>query len=510
MDRRVLWRGALLLLILLAFALRVSGLAAQSMWRDEVDALRFSQAPVKTLLGYLSLPGWNGPLFYFLLRLWIGLVGRSELAMRTLSLWFGVLGVALLYRLGREWFSPWIGGLAALLMAASPYMVWYAQDLKMYALLCALALAAIYLYRRALHGDDWRLWAMVILLVWVTVAVHVIGGLLVPWMAVLGVVWWPVVRSRWRLVLASLLMMVLPGLVLAALRSGTAGEAVRLLLQGGYIGYTFVPLVGMVSILAHAFSRGITGVGGIWPLGLALFGLLAGTLLWPQGRPAGAWFRFVRGGALTSPGTGEQPTTEEGRSVLSAWLWLIVPVLGLYVISLRVPLFVDRYLIWIGPAFYLLIARGIDQVRRRVPVAAALYVTALLALNGWGVWAQATQPIKSDWRAAAAYVRQGRQPDELVMFHISYVREAFEYYYGDASPDADGIPTDDLTKESAVDAAMRERTRGYGVVWLVLSEPEMWDRRGMTAAWLDQHAQIEARADFARVSVIRYRLPPVY
>ncbi|MER3401512.1 MAG: hypothetical protein C4313_10420, partial [Thermoflexus sp.] len=33
----------LLLLALLAFALRVGGLTAQSLWRDEVDALRFGR-----------------------------------------------------------------------------------------------------------------------------------------------------------------------------------------------------------------------------------------------------------------------------------------------------------------------------------------------------------------------------------------------------------------------------------------------------------------------------------
>jgi hypothetical protein len=53
---------------------------------------------------------------------------------------------------------------------------------------------------------------------------------------------------------------------------------------------------------------------------------------------------------------------------------------------------------------------------------------------------------------------------------------------------------------------MRERTAGYEVVWLVLSEPEMWDARGMTVAWLDEHGTPDLQADYARVSVIRYRM----
>jgi len=192
--------------------------------------------------------------------------------------------------------------------------------------------------------------------------------------------------------------------------------------------------------------------------------------------------------------------------VLAMWVWLAVPLVGLYVISLRVPMFVDRYLIWTGPAFYLLAARGLDQIRRRSALLWGLCLVALLVISGWGVWQQSATPIKSDFRAAAAYVRQHRQPDELILFHISYVRETFEYYYGAAGPSQGGVPSDELTTESAVDEAMRDRVAGYNVVWLVLSEPEMWDQRGLTVAWLESHARQEMREDFARVAVIKYRL----
>ena len=110
-DRRVLRRGALLFVLMLAFALRISGLTAQSLWRDEVDALRFSQEPLETLVSNFSRQGWNGPLYYLFLRFWVSLAGQSEFALRYLSLCMGVIGVALTYRLGQRWFQPVIGGL---------------------------------------------------------------------------------------------------------------------------------------------------------------------------------------------------------------------------------------------------------------------------------------------------------------------------------------------------------------------------------------------------------------
>ena len=66
---------------------------------------------------------------------------------------------------------------------------------------------------------------------------------------------------------------------------------------------------------------------------------------------------------------------------------------------------------------------------------------------------------------------------------------------------------------AAIDAPIlsdrENRARGREVVWLVLSEPEMWDARGMTVAWLEAHAELEERREWTRVSLARYRLLPV-
>jgi len=494
MDRHVLQRGALLFLILFAFAIRISGLTAQSLWRDEVDAVRFSDAPLSALVSNFTRPGWNGPLYYVFLRFWMMLVGSSEFAMRYFSLGFGVLAVAMIYRLGRAWCSPVVGALAALLTACSPYMVWYAQEAKMYTLLTVLAIGALYLYREALGRGDPRLWTAVVMLIWVTVGVHVMGALLIPVMTLLVLAWWPVSRRRWRQAGLALAGSVLPGTV-------ALPWILPLLVRGGNIGHHFEPLPGMVTTMLYAFGRGITSAGGQWPTVLAIFALLAATTLWP-GTDLLSWFQAVARGQKRCLGA------VEGRHcVLGAWVWLAVPILGLYAVTLRVPMFVDRYLIWTGPAFYLLVARGLEMVRRRSAVLAGVCLAAMLMLNSSGVWQQTSTPLKSDFRAAAAYVRRHRQPDELILFHISYVRETFEYYYGDSSPTGDGIPTDEQTTPASVDAAMRERVAGYEVVWLVLSEPEMWDRRGMTVDWLNARTNPEIESDFARVSVIKYHMP---
>jgi hypothetical protein len=323
-------------------------------------------------------------------------------------------------------------------------------------------------------------------------------------MIALWFAWWPVARQQWRVSLVALAGCVLPGLLILP-------WALPVLRAGGNIGHHFVSLPAMASTMVRAFSQGITQAAGLWSIGFALFGLLAGTFLWSGAGLIDRLHRIARDG-YTRIG--------EESLVGIAWAWLLIPLVGLYLISTRVPMFVDRYLIWIAPAFYLLLARGLNQLRRRSMPLVSLCLAGMLTFNAvahgqqstapsqYDLWQQSTEPIKSDFRAAAAYVRQHRQPGELAVFHISYVRDTFEYYGGDAAPAVGGMPTDESTTPEAVDAYMSGHTYGYSVVWLILSEPEMWDQRGMTVAWLEEHAQASERADFARVSVIRYQMSP--
>jgi hypothetical protein len=51
---------------------------------------------------------------------------------------------------------------------------------------------------------------------------------------------------------------------------------------------------------------------------------------------------------------------------------------------------------------------------------------------------------------------------------------------------------------------MQEMTAGHRVIWLVVTEMEMWDQRGLVKSWLDANAQRTDEAHFMRVDVYRY------
>jgi hypothetical protein len=189
---------------------------------------------------------------------------------------------------------------------------------------------------------------------------------------------------------------------------------------------------------------------------------------------------------------------------------MAVPLLGIWLISARQPIFTNRYLVWAAPAFYLLAAAGSVSLARIGRGGALIAVGALLLIlagDARALWHQATQPIKPDFRSVALYLGERYEPDDLVVFHLSYLEVNFDYYF-DGDYDGWGAPAPGGAMiESDLDESMRTGTGGPRAVWLVLSEPDMWDPRGLVKAWMDAHALAPpGEKAFAHVSVYRYQL----
>jgi len=482
-----------LLLALAAYGLRLHGLTAQSLWRDEVDALRFALASPDQLLSTFSQPGQNGPLYFLLLRGWVALAGSGEFSLRYSSLLPGVVSVALTFALGRRLFGQRVGLMGAALVAASPYLVWYGQEVKMYALLTALALLSLYGLHRATGGRA-RWWIVVVIATSLAMYNHILAALLIPLQAALLLVWWPGGRRAWLGAAAAFAALTLPYLPLLAWQLPMA-------LTPAETGYPFMPLQTMLMVLLNGYSIGLVPWGSTAVL--LPFGLL------------------MLVGAVT-----QAQAPRRQRDVAALLLWLFLPVVLVFAISLIRPLFTDRYLVWVAPAFYLLVALGIAGLARfmRVPLSHSnsisrwlgpVLLAGLLALDVQGVHVQETTPFKSDFRSAAAYVAAHIQPGDLVIFQMPYIRYTFEYYYrGPTYAWAEGLWTNGGLSQADADAALRGQTMGFDAVWLIESESEMWDQRGLVRRWLEAHGQVDLRAEFMRVDVTRFvglraRRPPV-
>jgi len=497
----------------LAFLLRVAGLEFQSLWRDEVDAIRFATRAWDQLLGMFLEPGQNGPLYYVALRPWLYLAGESEYALRFFSVVFGTLAVALVYRVARRLFPslPCLALLAALFAATSPYLVWYAQEGKMYSLVLALVLISMDRYLAALERGGWQRWLLYVIFTGVAVYVHLIAALMIPAQIVaFFLVAGGTRRARWRGWLLSIGLLLLPYLPLLRWQ-------LPLVLSPAETGYRFVPLHEMLVSLLTSYSLGPTSGSLRWAAFFFLVLLLAAAWLW-------------------------RSQTSRSISLRILACWLLLPVFAFFLLTLVRPMYTARYLIFVLPAYLILLAAGLVAIGARSRLLAGVLLAALLVVSFLGLWRQGRTAIKADFRSATQYVASRRAPGDLLIFQIPYGRHSFDYYLsrykeqprkqstGDAvtprwSPEhkiympllarqgvppyrwAEGLYTNGGMDPDAAFAAMQERTSGATTLWLIASEVDMWDERGLVQAWLERRALMTGQAHFVGVSVYRFSFP---
>ncbi len=160
--RRALPFVAAVLTLLLSFALRTHRLGAKSIWWDEAHSWWYAHLPLAQGIRE-GMANWHGaagdPLFTVILHAWIVIVGDSAFAMRFLSTLISVLTVAYLGRVTARAFGRQVGQVALLVGAIAPIWVFYAQEVRQYALTPAIMLimveAVIHIARGNLSAASW-------------------------------------------------------------------------------------------------------------------------------------------------------------------------------------------------------------------------------------------------------------------------------------------------------------------------------------------------------------------
>lgn len=509
-NRRVLLLG----LVLAAFALRVSGLDRQSLWRDEVDAIYFAVRDLNETLSMFVQAAQNGPFYFLALRPWFALMGTWEFVLRFPSAAAGVLSIPLLWQVSRRLLptpgSDFVPIIAAALLTFNPYQVWYGQEGKMYAAITCLALLSSYFWLAGVEDGRARHWIGYLLTVSAAMYMHLLMVLLIPVHFVWFLLAWPAARRHGRGYILALAGLTLPYLPMVWWHWWLLTSPEKL------SGFNFTPIDQIAQGLLLNQMRGfITAVDPIW-LAPIFFTGAAGLVL-------GA-------GQVAA----QRPTTDKADAfTLAAWrrislllTWFLLPVAMIYLISLRQPVFTERYVIWIGPAAMLALALGLRVLLansgRAGPILASGLLVYTLVLWGYVNWQQKTLTIKYDLRGAVQYIQAQRTPNDLLILQIPHQEWSFRYYSDNfsANPFADsderlgrwmggpytnyGEP--DAQARAAVDAQMQAATAGSDTVWVMLSEVEMWDARRLMDEWLDQHGSLVEQQDYAGVSVQRYHL----
>jgi mannosyltransferase len=125
----------LLAVVILAAVVRFATLGVQSFSDDELFTVWLMKMSFGHMISTVPRTEATPPLFYVLQWLDSRLFGMSEVGIRILSALAGTLTVPLVYLTGRVGVSKRVGLAAAVFVAVNPFLVWYSQEARAYALM---------------------------------------------------------------------------------------------------------------------------------------------------------------------------------------------------------------------------------------------------------------------------------------------------------------------------------------------------------------------------------------
>jgi mannosyltransferase len=128
------WFALLVTCVTLAGAVLRFTKLGESYWYDEAVTVGLVRSSLGSMIHALPESESTPPLYYGIAWVWGRIFGTSEVALRSLSAFIGAAAIPLAAAAGKEFFSKPAGALAGALVAASPFLVWYAQEARAYSL----------------------------------------------------------------------------------------------------------------------------------------------------------------------------------------------------------------------------------------------------------------------------------------------------------------------------------------------------------------------------------------
>jgi uncharacterized membrane protein len=437
----------LLLILGVALVLRCAFLSKESLFVDEVLSWWFASADLGRAL---AAERTNPPLYYTLLHFWVGWFGTSEAALRSLSVIPGVLSVGLVYALAKKLFARGIALGAALYQCISSFQIYYSQEARTFAFLVFFLLLAGLALWNALQAKSgrWRLlyFSGYALACALSLYAHFIS---VFFLAGSGV--FVLLRRRKQLIpfiasSAVALLLFLPWLATLLRAASGGGQARRYLLvklpQAYFsflFGDTLIPLDNQA--VTHIRQTLLHSAPLLLGAMLSVAALLP--FVWR------AWKRW-------------------GDRLVYAIVSASIPVLLAFLVSFKVMLFDERYLIPAAPFLYMIVAVAVAELlvwrRARPPVwqtwsaFAAVGLYSLLLLVSLYNYFFSPRFGREQWREAVAYVESQDSGKTVIVFEPTWLHHCYDYYQKRSLPYLSLDPD-----------KVRSQLAGYDSIWLVQS-----------------------------------------
>lgn len=121
------------------------------VWSDESYSAYLVKGDFGDIMQMAALDV-HPPLFYIVLKMWSSVFGTTEIAMRFMSVFFGLIAIIFTYQLLKRLFKFRIAAVGTFFMAISPMFIRYSQEIRMYTMVTAIVLMATYFLSLAIDN----------------------------------------------------------------------------------------------------------------------------------------------------------------------------------------------------------------------------------------------------------------------------------------------------------------------------------------------------------------------
>ena len=372
----------------------LSDVLNQSLWLDEATSVLVARDfSYFEILTKFSPGDFHPPFYYFLLKLWINIFGSSEIAARAPSILFGLGTAYVTYLIGKKLYSKLTGVLASVLIITGPLQFYYMLEARMYSMETFLTtlLILFFLEKRwlfftvtgiLLAYTDYLPLLIFIPLLLFSIRDKTLLAKLLKSMLAIGLFVLPWLPIFYKQLQTGLLVKTNAANWWAALGKTSLKEL------------TLIPtkfLVGRITFADKAFYAKLVTFSAI-PATISL--------------------------AIS---------VKKLKYAHLLWLWLTIPVLAAAMLGFKLSVFSYFRLIFVLPAFYLLIAYGASTLKKNYGLI-LVGLVLLVNLMSIGIYVINPSLYKEDWRSAVQYIEESSKENALSVFVTNNQRDAYRYY----------------------------------------------------------------------------------
>jgi mannosyltransferase len=388
------------IIVLLNLFTKYYFLGYNSLNEDEAFSLYHSRLNLKTIIELLW-QGNNPPLYEIFLHFWGNFFGISEISLRLPSLIFSTITVYFIYKYCDRFFNQRIAIYSSLIYVFSNYHIVYAHEARVYALLGMLTIISFYNFTSVIQTNknvNYKIFKNVNLIFLTIVNVlmiyaHYFGFFVLAIQFLYLISTKKLIKNFWRELLLSTIVITLiylPNIIILFerfLESSTKGTWVK-------------PPNGVDSLynMIRQFSNEpVIAVFSIILLSTSIFKMLS-----------------------------KKNTELKSSNVFLVNFWFFFIFLTMFIVSYKVPMFIERYLMSASIAFIICLGISLDTItnNRKINNVFAIIFCILFIVT-----ANFKLPERLDIKKTIDFTNNIKKNESIIIFCPKHYYLNFSYYY---------------------------------------------------------------------------------